>query len=221
MERKLRIDRLKQAMKSGGFENQTQLAKAIGTTQGTISKILKGSTTDSRVLPRLADYLGVSLSWLFGTSDDPEVQPRGYYEDVASDMNAKLIKEIDLKYSMGAGAFIDDVYHQQVPVPWNWLFPLIKGTFDDLFITYPVGDSMQPTISEGDVVIVDRAQKRIDEQDRIWCVTYGELGMIKRIRQLNDGGVMVISDNPAVPPFTAYDDELHVIGRVIWCGRRM
>lgn len=221
MSRTIRIDRLKQAIDDAGFPSGLQFAKAIGVGQSTISNILTGRTTDSRHLPRIADYLGVSLGWLLGTSDDPHVEPKGYYEDAARDMGARLINEVDLRFSMGAGTFLDEVHHQRVAVPESWFFAAMRGSVDDVFVTYPVGDSMQPTISEGDVVVVDRAQTRLDSQDNIWCITYGDVGMIKRLRQLPDGGVLIISDNPAVDNFTAYDGEVQTIGRVIWIGRRV
>jgi SOS-response transcriptional repressor LexA len=221
MARTIRIDRLRHAIEDAGFPSALQFAKALGVGQSTISNILTGRTTDSRHLPRIADFLGVSLGWLLGTSEDPHVEPKGYYEDVARDMGARLINEVDLRFSMGAGTFVDEVHHQRVPVPESWFFPAMKGTVDDVFVTYPVGDSMQPTISEGDVVVVDRSQTRLDSQDNIWCITYGDVGMIKRLRQMPDGGVLVISDNPAVENFTAYDQEVHTIGRVIWIGRQV
>ena len=30
-----------------------------------------------------------------------------------------------------------------------------------------------------------------------------------------------MSDNPAIAPFDAADDEMYVIGRVVWIGRRI
>jgi phage repressor protein C with HTH and peptisase S24 domain len=80
---------------------------------------------------------------------------------------------------------------------------------------------MMPTILDSDVVIIDTAQKSIVKQDRLWCLNYGELGMIKRVRMQPDGGALIISDNPAVENFTAYDGEVQAIGRVIWIGRRV
>lgn len=83
------------------------------------------------------------------------------------------------------------------------------------------GDSMQPTILDGDIVLIDTSQKTINKQDRTWAVSYGDLGMIKRIRRLPDGDYHILSDNAAVAPTIAHDDEMYVIGRVIWIGRRM
>lgn len=63
--------RLADAMRQAG-EDQSSLARAIGITQGAISKILQGKTANSRHLPRIAHHLGASLPWLLGETDDPE-----------------------------------------------------------------------------------------------------------------------------------------------------
>lgn len=62
--------RLAEAMKNAD-EDQSSLARAIGITQGAISKILQGKTANSRHLPRIALHLGVSLSWLLGQTSEP------------------------------------------------------------------------------------------------------------------------------------------------------
>jgi len=61
--------RLADAMRKAD-EDQSSLARAIGITQGAISKILQGKTANSRHLPRIANYLGVSLPWLLGEAAD-------------------------------------------------------------------------------------------------------------------------------------------------------
>ena len=83
------------------------------------------------------------------------------------------------------------------------------------------GDSMEPTLRDGDVVLIDSAQRVIKSQDRIWAVIYGELGMIKRVRRTPGGTYLLLSDNPNVPPIECFDGEMSVIGRVCWIGRRI
>jgi len=51
--------------------SQSGLARAVGATQGSISLILLGKTTNSRLLPKIATFLGVSLAWLLGMADEP------------------------------------------------------------------------------------------------------------------------------------------------------
>ncbi len=60
-------DRLAKAMSAQGI-SQKKLAKAVGCSQVTISKILSGHIHRSRILPDLASALGVSSAWLDGTA---------------------------------------------------------------------------------------------------------------------------------------------------------
>ncbi|MFC3097352.1 helix-turn-helix domain-containing protein [Alteraurantiacibacter palmitatis] len=62
-------ERLAQAMELRGVD-QSELARRVDVTQGAISKIIVGKTTNSRMLPKIAATLGVSLPWLLGTTGD-------------------------------------------------------------------------------------------------------------------------------------------------------
>lgn len=222
-DQRLTHERVKEAMDEAGYKTQSSVAQALGITQGAVSEILSGKTQNTRLLPKLADLLGVSIPWLLGTSDSktPE-RAEDFYKNAAREMDAVLIQETDIRYGMGGGGFGDGTLHgTPVAFPREWLRPLIKADFDQLFIAHATGDSMSPTLADGDVVIVDRAQNRLSDQDSIWCIALGDLCMIKRVRIMPNGGYQINSDNPTVPPLTAYDGELHVIGRVIWSGRRM
>ena len=153
-------------------------------------------------------------------SAETELQPIGKQQ--AKQLGLALIPELELGYSMGGGNVIE-LFEQTGIAPFkrDWLRPMMKGSFDDLFVAKGEGDSMIPTMLDGDIVLIDTAQKNILMQDRIWALSYGDLGMIKRVRKLPDEGYQINSDNPSVTPITAYDGEMHVIGRVIWVGRRM
>ena len=219
----MRIDRLIEAMEDAGLDQPTLAAKAK-CTQGAISQILLGNTKRSRFLPDIASALGVSVQWLRGDSEDrdPSAPLVPTSNDVMEHFDLAIVPELELGYSMGGGSVLTE-YEQKGVVPFQrtWLKALMRGSFEDLFVARGEGDSMQPTLLDGDFVLVDTSQKQINKQDRIWCVSYGELGMIKRVRKLPDGGYHILSDNPAVTPIKAHDDEMFVIGRVIWIGRRM
>lgn len=219
----MRIDRLQEAMETAGLD-QPALAEKAGCTQGAISQILLGNTQRSRFLPDIASALGVSVQWLRGESDDrdPSAPLVPTSQDVMAHFDLAIVPELELGYSMGGGSVLTDYEHKGVvPFQRTWLKALMHGSFDDLFVARGEGDSMQPTLLDGDFVLVDTSQKQINKQDRIWCVSYGDLGMIKRVRKMPDGGYNILSDNPAVSAIKAYDDEMFVVGRVIWIGRRM
>jgi len=142
--------------------------------------------------------------------------------EFASAQGIAMVEEVDLALGMGGGT-TDDAPESMglVPFKLDWLRGLHQGAIESLRVVRGRGDSMQPTIHDGDTVLIDLAQKRIDDQDRIWAVYWGDLGMIKRVRQTPRGSYMLLSDNPVVSPIEAVDGEMHVLGRVVWIGRRV
>jgi len=207
--------------------SQAELARRIDVKSTTIWKLVSGATQTSRHLRDIARHLDTTEEYLLGETDDPSPpahSSRLLVAHTSSELpdSTVMIPQLDIGYSMGGGTVFEE-YAQTalIPFPREWLRPLIGGTFGDLFVARGEGDSMMPTILDSDVVIIDTAQKTITKQDRLWCLNYGELGMIKRVRMQPDGGALIISDNPAVENFTAYDGEVQAIGRVIWIGRRV
>lgn len=217
---------LAKAMEAAGL-NQSELAHRVGMKQPSIARLLTGETKTTRALDLIARQLKTSPAYLRGETNDPT--PRMGEQKLAWSAPSPeipdgtvMIPQLDIGYSMGGGTVFEE-YAQTalIPFPREWLRPMIGGTFGDLFVARGEGDSMMPTILDSDFVIIDTAQKTITKQDRLWCLSYGDLGMIKRVRMQPDGGALVISDNPAVENFVAYDGEVQTIGRVIWIGRRV
>lgn len=218
--------RIEERLEAKGW-SQAQLARRIGVSQQTIWKLVTGASGSSKHLRQIARELDTSEEYLLGETNNPAVTlgehlPAWGGPKPEVPESAVMIPQLEIGYSMGGGCvFSDYAQTAMVPFPREWLRPMIGGTFADLFVARGEGDSMMPTLLDGDLCIIDTAQKTIVKQDRLWCLSYGDLGMIKRVRILPDGGALVISDNPAVENFTAYDSEMHTIGRVIWIGRRV
>lgn len=129
------------------------------------------------------------------------------------------IDSIDLAYGMG-GTFVDDdsgVEVEKARFSRNWLRKFTNSPPQMLFSSQGAGDSMMPTIHDRDVVIIDRSQRSLVDQmgDKIWAIVFGELGMIKRIRQLPNGDLVISSDNQVIRDQVASRDEVHIVGRVI------
>jgi hypothetical protein len=131
------------------------------------------------------------------------------------------LEQIDLRYGMG-GTFADGpVEVERRPFSREWLRSITTTAPRHLFWAIGDGDSMEPTIRSGEIILIDRSQDTPRMDDGIWAVTHGEIGMIKRLRHLPDGTVELHSDNQFVRPQTAVDGELHIIGRVIAVVRRL
>nr|KPM24019.1 hypothetical protein VO57_10695 [Citromicrobium sp. JL2201] len=96
----------------------------------------------------------------------------------------------------------------------EWLRNFTDARPGQLYWAIGQGDSMEPTISSGDLILIDRSQDTMFDRDLIWACTVGDFGMIKRLRPTRDG-VTIMSDNPSVTDDFATDGELTIIGRVI------
>lgn len=85
------------------------------------------------------------------------------------------------------------------------------------------GDSMEPRISSGDVVLINTGDTKIKD-DRIYAIRYGEDVKIKRLSVRYDGAVVLTSDNPHAKGPTEevvqqHDlNQLQIIGLAVWVG---
>ncbi len=203
---------------------QSELARRVGVTQPAISNLIKRGTGSSSYLHKIAIELQTTPGYLQGETDDPAAGalPAVTPAMIAEQLGQTLIPQIDLHFALGGGTFVDGpVRETMVPFRTDWLNHISRGRPTEVFLTKGDGDSMIPTILDGDDVIVNRGERIIDKQDKIWALGFGDLVSIKRVTRLPNGRYQLNSDNHAVWPQEALEEELHVIGRVIWIGRRM
>lgn len=143
------------------------------------------------------------------------------FEDVI-DPDAVDIQQWDVAYGMGGGTYLDlPVTGETHKFSRSWLRQFTHAPPEKIFLAAGTGDSMMPTILDADIVVIDTSQQEVRLADKIWAASYGQTGIIKRLRPMPDGSVKILSDNPNVPPETAYDGELSVVGRVVAVVRKM
>lgn len=81
------------------------------------------------------------------------------------------------------------------------------------------GDSMEPTLRDGDEILVDRTPHTV--RDGIHVVRLEDNLLVKRVDASRPGVITLLSDNPAYRPIECRPDEVDVIGRVVWKGGRI
>ncbi|MES1135250.1 helix-turn-helix transcriptional regulator [Mannheimia haemolytica] len=85
------------------------------------------------------------------------------------------------------------------------------------------GDSMYPTISDGDMLLVNRATTQ-PKDGKIYVFRQGEQLWVKRVQGIM-GGIRLISDNKELysPIDVIFDETLdfEVIGQVVYIGHEM
>lgn len=80
---------------------------------------------------------------------------------------------------------------------------------------------MEPTLRDGDEVLVDASDQGSRLRDGIYVLRADDALVVKRVT-IQPGGrqITISSDNSAYPTWTDVDrSTIHVVGRVIWFGR--
>lgn len=131
----------------------------------------------------------------------------------------------DVKASAGNGSLIhEEEETDSLMFKREWIYNELHSSPANLYLIYVEGESMEPALRPGDVILVDHTDN-IAKRDGIYVIRMGESLLVKRLQRLPNHRLKVTSDNPAYEPFEISLDfdlqnELSIIGRVVWSGRR-
>lgn len=99
----------------------------------------------------------------------------------------------------------------------------LRAPADQLLAMVAEGNSMEPTFQGGDQILVDTRRKSL-AQPGAFCLWDGDGHVIKfleRIQGSDPPKVRVISANNIYEPTERLLDEINLVGRVVWFGRRI
>lgn len=204
-------------MKRAG-KNQTEVAEAVGLQQPSIGRLLSGETKMTRWIEKIAQTLDTTSAYICGETASPEAMSHV----LAEDDRFVMLPQIRVGDITSREALIRlEETGAPVTFPRHWVQKMVDGGIADLFVVSVDGDAMMPTLIEGDPALVDAAKRELGDPDRLWCIAYGGVGMVRRVRRLPDGRLRLAADNPAFPPIDGDESECELIGRIIWIGRQV
>lgn len=226
------------------------LAKEAAINRRTLETYISGQAEPkiSKIVA-IAKAVGVSIDWLatgegemLATSKDG-IQPEPNQPGVDSVGNADagqvssdrigikpeeidefaLIPMYDIEASAGHGAVVgEELQISQLAFRKDWLKS--KGLQQNKLATLKArGDSMEPTLHDGDLLLVDtRIEKIID--DAIYIIHADHHLIVKRLQQSLDGSISIISDNQRYEKQRLSPEQakaLKIAGRVCWYGHEI
>lgn len=209
--------------------SQAAFAEHAGISKNTLNKYLSGTQPSPGALIRLADAAGVSIDYLVGrsaeaaTSDTGPVFGSAVSVPFSGTEDFIFVPRLDVRASAGPGQAVVPADHDlepQVAFRESWLRSLGVAPRNAEFVEAR-GDSMEPTICDGDLMLVDRGYGQVLD-GKIYVLVVGGLVVVKRVSLLAVGGLMLISDNGRYPTQTIPRSEVNdltIEARVAWYGR--
>lgn len=199
--------------------SQQELAALVGTTKTSIYRIESGRQELSVKWQRkFAEKLNCTIEQLMNHSmQEPPAIHADYVSEPLRAPATFRIKVYDVSCSAGNGWINDDecVIDEHVYTR-AWLKSITNAAPDELALIKVRGDSMHPTLRDGDLVLIDMTQINPAGGGMFVVEESGAL-MVKRM-QLRDGKPWLISDNKS---YGEYESQgVKIIGRVIESKRR-
>lgn len=179
--------------------SMSELARRVGIAKSAISRYFNG--TRELPLNRIGDFasaLHTTPNFLLGVKEDT---------------NSQGIK-IPVLGTVAAGipiSAVEDILdYEEIPQSWQ-----NQGEFFALKIK---GDSMEPRMENGDVVIV-KQQSDANSGDTVIVLVNGDDATCKRLEK-TENGIMLVSTNPKYPPmFYSLEDiqtkPVVILGKVV------
>lgn len=231
------------------IDTQTGLAEALGLNRSAITQAKRRDAVPQKWILALARRYSLSPDWLeYGSGEArPEEphktaqarQPAGRAApahglaasaklhvfsrpkslSAASEEEIVYVPKAQARLCAGGGSFeVGALPVSEHPFPRQWLAKM--GSPSAMVFMDVVGDSMEPGILDGDMVLVDQSNTQINPQ-AVLAVGLEDAIYLKRVEKRNNG-ILLHSDNNAYSAMELYGDELdsfRIIGKVVWLCR--
>ena len=205
-------ERLQELRKARGYSQQ-DVAKLIGVGRTTYLKYESGDNRPTRKLNELARLFNVSADYLIGLTDTPA-------DHAPAQPPAQKVTRYTYRIPVvGRVAAGQPILAQEEIIDYEYIDERLHKGGDQYFGLVVKGSSMEPTIHDGDTIIV-RVQETVENGQIAVVLVDGEDATVKEVKESEDG-LTLIGHNVAVytPHFYSREEveklPIRIIGRVI------
>lgn len=187
-----------------------ELAIVVGVKPPSVSdwRSGKSKTMEGENLLRAAKYLSVDPVWLATGKGEPpkrDGQPISEVEfkevdtwdsDTPLELDeVEIVFYKDLRMACGHGSDSEAYNNETRRLRMSRATLNRQGIYRDKAAAFTAdGDSMLPTIADGDTIFIDKNRTTIKD-GKIFAILHGGLYKLKRLYNLPFGGVRIVSDN--------------------------
>lgn len=207
-------DRIRELMSSKSM-NIKEFSEATGVKYRTIQNYLSGErAVGSEFLAAVSERMGVSASWIL-TGQGSMMFPNECIDVAQADFVQVARYEVEASAGNGSEVASEDAA-QSYAFNRKWLGK--RGLKPDTLSVISVrGDSMEPDLNDGDLVLIDLANTDLSD-GKIYAVQYSGNLFVKRIQYVPGDTIRLVSRNAQYAPIeikTPEADGVRVVGRVV------
>lgn len=201
------------------YGSMKKLNEALGRKDNSLTQILNESvhsvygykrTMGDKLARSIEEKLCLGYGWL-----DADHSNEAFPEEV----DLIYLRKLNVEASCGSGIqnYEDEAFVDTLSVSRQWFEENIdKVRKNGYEIITASGDSMEPTLKNGDLVVIDRLDTAITKRDGVFCVLIDNDLYLKRVQKM-PGVLRFISDNRLYDPFEIKLGEIE--SRVVVFGR--
>lgn len=190
-----------------------RIAQAIGRAQPAATRLLGGQRNlKANEIPALIKVLD---DWRQEQSSLMQI-PKESPEDT---IDYVPVETLPTYAGMGGGGTGEgEIEHALVP---RYLIEgVLRGTPSDFVLIRTRGDSMFPDFHHDDELLCDKRDTS-PAQPGPFALWHDDEYLVKNVEKLANGQVRIFSSNPKYETVEIAREETRIIGRPVWCGRRL
>lgn len=199
--------------------NESNFAKSVKMPPSRLSEIKSGKvkSISAETALEISKKYNINLEWLLNNEGEM------FLSEEHKEDEGLLKVSIDYKNSgsCGCGAFIDEGNcPDTIYISKFWIKNILRASTKDLMFIFAEGDSMEPKINDGDMLLIDKTQT--EPKNGVYLIRFDNELFVKRI-QLFPDKIELLSDNSNYKPIEIKKHELDgvtIVGRVVWNGSK-
>ena len=182
------------------------IAKAIGMSPSQYANHKKRNAIPYRNVSDFCAKHSITINWVLYQQSTQKLQ-----ENEEEIFKIKMLKQMNV--SAGGGAFNDEEDIEYIHIDKYSAKHLGINSVKNIEAINFFGDSMNPTLKENSIIIIDRNQTNLSNSGIFVVNTVSGL-FVKRLAINPNGGIDLISDNKNYPVVTMWD-EIYIVGKVV------
>ena len=215
---------------------QPEFAEAAGAAKRTLVDWEKGVSSPTAVQLSALSKIGVDVLFVLNSeSATTSTRARAPAMAPAISMSAEggeipdwsayiQVPHYDVRASAGNGSVVhEENVVDHLVFKRDWVVRSMGLNPKALALIDVRGDSMSPTINDGDLILLDTREGQ-QTTEGIYAINLAGGLLVKRLRLRLSGAIEVVSDNERYGTETISGEQLaqlHIVGRVVWQGRRI